>query len=166
MAPFKAILVPVDFSQHSAAAVDFAIDLASLYGASIELLYVYTPIGNSLPDHYVLVSREQEDLVIGRFQQQLDAERMRAHAAGATTLMTTLLMGSARERILDYAGDKKHDLDRHGTHGRTGFTTCSWARGQNSFEGLPARVDRSRAAVRACSTRLDAPGVFASHSVA
>lgn len=122
MAPFKAILVPVDFSKHSAAALDFAIDLASRYGASIELLYVYEPIGNSLPDHYVLVSQEQEDLVIGRFQQQLDAERKRAQDAGATSPVTTLLMGSARQRILDYASDKKHDLIVMGTHGRTGFS--------------------------------------------
>jgi hypothetical protein len=37
MTQIKSILVPVDFSKHSAAAVDFAIELASRYGASIEL---------------------------------------------------------------------------------------------------------------------------------
>jgi universal stress protein A len=122
MNPIKTILVPLDFSTHSAAALDFAIDLAPRYGASIELLYVYEPIGNALPEHYVLVSPEQEDLVIGRFQQQLESERKRAEAAGARSLETTLLMGSVRERIVNHATEKKHDLIVMGTHGRTGFS--------------------------------------------
>jgi len=122
MTPIKSILVPIDFSKHSAAAVDFAIDLAPRYGAAIELLYVYEPIGNALPAHYVLVSPEQEDVVIGRFQQDLDSERKRAEAACAGSFEATLLMGSVRERILDHATEKKHDLIVMGTHGRTGVS--------------------------------------------
>jgi universal stress protein A len=121
MTPIKSILVPVDFSQHSAAAVDLAIQLAPLYAASIELLYVYVPISHAIPAHYVLVSPEQEDLVIGRFQELLDGERKRAKAEGASSLEATLLIGAVRERIVDYATQKKHDLIVLGTHGRTGF---------------------------------------------
>ena len=38
MKPFKKILVPVDFSAHSDAAVSFASDLSRRYDASLELL--------------------------------------------------------------------------------------------------------------------------------
>lgn len=122
MTPIKTILVPVDFSPQSAAAVDFAIDLAPRYGASIELLYVYELLGNALPEHYALISPDQEAQVIGRFRQQLDSERERAEAAGVGSLEATLLMGSAREQIVSHAIDKKHDLIVMGTHGRTGLS--------------------------------------------
>jgi nucleotide-binding universal stress UspA family protein len=44
MKPFKKILVPVDFSQHSQEAVATALGLAEKFSASVKLVHVYQPL--------------------------------------------------------------------------------------------------------------------------
>jgi nucleotide-binding universal stress UspA family protein len=50
MTEFRKLLVPVDFSAHSAEATRIAADLARRFDASITLVYVYDPLIHALPD--------------------------------------------------------------------------------------------------------------------
>jgi nucleotide-binding universal stress UspA family protein len=53
MAPFKSILVPVDFSPHSERAVEVAMEMAAAMGAEVHLLHVYgIPVGVAGPGIY------------------------------------------------------------------------------------------------------------------
>ena len=59
MTPFKKILVPIDFSDHSRAALDLAVELARDGGATLQLLHCYqtqpggiSPYGIALPSEY------------------------------------------------------------------------------------------------------------------
>jgi nucleotide-binding universal stress UspA family protein len=59
MKRIEKILVPVDFSEHSASALEMAIDLAKALGASIRLLHCYqiqplgiSPYGIALPENF------------------------------------------------------------------------------------------------------------------
>ena len=50
MVPVRAILVPMDFSSHSDAALDRAVGLAKTFGASIHLLHSYAvPLQGVMP---------------------------------------------------------------------------------------------------------------------
>ena len=59
MTPFKKILVPIDFSDHSRAALDLAVEIARDGGATLHLLHCYqiqpggiSPYGITLPSEY------------------------------------------------------------------------------------------------------------------
>ena len=59
MGRIEKILVPVDFSEHSARALEMAIDLAKAFGAGIQLLHCYqiqpfgiSPYGIALPEGF------------------------------------------------------------------------------------------------------------------
>ena len=54
MKPFRKILVPVDFSTHSARAVQVAAELAHRYEGSLEIVHIFDPVAYPLPDGYVM----------------------------------------------------------------------------------------------------------------
>ena len=55
MAPIRVILVPVDFSPHSDAALDQAMDLAKALGARIHLLHSYAvPVRGVMPYDFAI----------------------------------------------------------------------------------------------------------------
>jgi nucleotide-binding universal stress UspA family protein len=60
MARFRKILVPIDFSEHSSAALDLAVDLAGTYGATLHLLHCY-PIDPGAISPYGIVMPEGFD---------------------------------------------------------------------------------------------------------
>jgi universal stress protein A len=120
MTPFSKILVPIDFTPHSAAAVHRAIDVAGRYDAELLLLYVYEPADYPLPDGYVVFTPEQLDRVTTEIQKRLEAARKDAESAGARRVSSRLTQGSPAQVILDLARDERFDLIVMGTHGRTG----------------------------------------------
>lgn len=114
------ILVPVDFSEYSDRAMDYAIDLASKLDARITLLHVFheIPLGagdmaSALPYTYV---KEIEDEVQQRMEEQLDVVQ-KAGLKGDVVVMH----GVPFQIIIDVAQDRKADLIVMGTHGRTGL---------------------------------------------
>lgn len=117
----KQILVPVDFSEYSARALESAKTLASLFGASLHLLTV-------VPDPFVLpnpgpwyvapangyaegLRQDAESHVRGLLTQ---AEEATFHAQSA------VVFGDPCREILDYAHRMQIDLIVMGTHGRGG----------------------------------------------
>ena len=121
MKPIEKILVPVDFSAHSAEALRFAADLARRYAASLDLLHVFQTMTYALPEGYVVPSPEQLDAIMKHFQQELETAKRSALAAGAPSVETTLLQGGVASAILRVAEERHHDLIVMGTHGRTGM---------------------------------------------
>jgi len=120
MKPFNKILVPVDFSEHSAEALRTAVALARSYGATLTLLHVYDLAPYALPQGYALFTSVEVERLTREFEVQLASTKDEALKLGAERVDTRLLSGTPAFRIADFAKDAGIDLIVMGTHGRTG----------------------------------------------
>jgi nucleotide-binding universal stress UspA family protein len=111
----KHILVPVDLSEISIQALDYATDLAAFFKAKLLILFVAEPLyyGGDLG----LVIEEQQRL--GHEQLTRLEERVRKRGRPCETL---LLRGTPYQTISDAARRRAADLIVMGTHGRTGLS--------------------------------------------
>jgi nucleotide-binding universal stress UspA family protein len=80
MSRFRKILVPIDFSDHSSAALDLAIDLARTYGATLHLLHCYpidpgaiSPYGIVIPEGFDRDVREAAGNQLARWADKAAA---------------------------------------------------------------------------------------------
>jgi nucleotide-binding universal stress UspA family protein len=121
MAPFKKILVPIDFSSHSERAAALAAQLAHTFDASVTLLHVYAVPKYPLPDGYVLTSPAATSQIMEGMSNVLRDAKERAAAKGAPRVDALLVEGAAFAEIVRTAREKQHDLIVMGTHGRTGL---------------------------------------------
>jgi nucleotide-binding universal stress UspA family protein len=117
------ILVPVDFSEHSDRAVEYAVAMGKHFGASVELFHVVEdPFESGGWGSEVYVS----DLD-GLRAQALDEAKARiercrsAIPAGDVPIIATVRMGHVANTIVEYAAAVPADLVVMGTHGRTGL---------------------------------------------
>src|SRR5262245_31341623 len=121
---FTRIFVPTDFSAPSEAALATAKDLATRFGASLNLVHV-------LEDPYAVAAYSADALgylppgIKEAWQREAEkhlnalltpAERVHYKATTAV-----LFSGNAAREIVEYAQDKRIDLIVMGTHGRGGF---------------------------------------------
>jgi nucleotide-binding universal stress UspA family protein len=115
----KTLLVPVDFSDCSLAALSMASEIARRTQAELVLLHAdefpIMPVGEPafLPVHVVKEHRRWVD-------EQLEhiAERARQ---GGLTVRSCAIVGPAHQVIVDAATAEGADLIIMGTHGRRGF---------------------------------------------
>lgn len=119
MQPFQKILVPVDFSDHSAEAVRTAADLSRRYDAPLTIVHVFDPVVYALPEAYVLFTPEQLDKLTSALEAQLAEVKQMAAEAGAARVETRLLHGLVGTKIMELASSS--DLIVMGTRGRTGL---------------------------------------------
>jgi universal stress protein A len=114
----KKILVPTDFSECAAAAVDYAKGLAEKVGGTLTLLHTYLPMamaggdGTMLPDIDAELAQEA--------QTQMLALRAELEAAGVL-VEQRVVRGPSAETIAQVARAGGFDLIVMGTHGRTGL---------------------------------------------
>lgn len=116
MLPFRRILVPIDYSEHSAAAVQVARSLARDHGARLLVLHV-APIG-----YY---PSEVDFMPIDVAQYQKELEYLRNSLEGtdlAFPIETVLGEGSPAAEILRVAAERECDLIVLGSHGRHGLS--------------------------------------------
>jgi len=116
--PFKRLLCPVDFSDSSLAALEFAFSLAQEGEAELTLLYVSEwPVGVSSAFFNVAAYREEvERYASDRLQALIPAE------VGDWCRPTTRLChGKAYREILGTATEDGADLIIMGVHGRNAF---------------------------------------------
>jgi nucleotide-binding universal stress UspA family protein len=115
----KRILVPTDFSEPSAAAIDMAVDFAKAFGATIELVHVAGEAVYTLPPP-IDVATVPIDMtaLVDRARASLDADEARIRAAGVSC-ESTLLGGRADTEIVAQAEKSGADLIVMGTHGRS-----------------------------------------------
>lgn len=106
--PIKHILVPVDLSTCSRAALEFARRLAEPLGATLEVLYVLPPNGENGASELELSAAREE---LHRF----------VHSVTSTSPVTEHVeIGEPRERIVSLSDRGGFDAIVMGTQGRTG----------------------------------------------
>ena len=120
MSRFKEILVPVDFSDHSLAALEAAVELAKVFNSRLHLLHCYQiqPVGVS---PYGIVMPESFDKDIREAaSRQLDAWREKASASGvqAEVHLSSMFPSVA---ISETATEVGADLIVMGTRGLSGI---------------------------------------------
>jgi nucleotide-binding universal stress UspA family protein len=120
MARFKKILVPVDFSEHSTAALEAAIELASVFDSKLHLLHCYqiqpggvSPYGIAIPSGYFADIRDAA-------AQQL-AEWQEKHVPAAIPVDISIMSDTPSVTIVTTAKEIGADLIVMGTRGLSGF---------------------------------------------
>ena len=124
MLKLKNVLVPVDFSEDSLNALDYAREFAKSFKAQITVLFVVEPIYYATPSelygptaNMALLLEEQRE--IGKKQLDDLTAELKKKRENVKTVMRT---GTPYQAILDTAKRHKADLIIMGTHGRTGLS--------------------------------------------
>lgn len=116
------ILVPVDFSAPSEAALRYASGLARQLDATLLIVHVYPIPGYVLPDGFVAAGPEVLGEIEAKTRDSLDHLRERAvHEWGAQRAEIFTAMGLAASEIVRVADELKADLICMGAHGRSGL---------------------------------------------
>jgi nucleotide-binding universal stress UspA family protein len=158
MEPIQRILLPVDFSTPSMAAMSYGLDLARALGARATLLHVSGLPNYVLPDGTALLANAEAIVKITEAaDRELNAliDTAKRHESHVP-LDTKLVEGDPAREIVRVAGDEKYDIIVIGTHGRgflervllgsvpiasPGRASC---RSANGWRRIPAPERRSR----------------------
>jgi nucleotide-binding universal stress UspA family protein len=119
MKPIQRILCPVDFSDTSNHAVEYAANLAVPLGAEMHLLHVYQLPMYTMPDGALLAGPETAQRVMETGQDSLN--RLADKVSGGITVNTHLTEGVPHAEVNRLAKELGADLVVMGTHGRTGI---------------------------------------------
>ncbi len=120
----KRIVVPVDYSDHARATLEYAAMLAARFGASIEIVHVwdrpsYVPdtmvVGKAGEPHKSLV-----DMIRENAEHEMDEFLKRAKLPADVTVSHHLEAGEPASTIIKVLEERGGDLVVMGTHGRTG----------------------------------------------
>jgi nucleotide-binding universal stress UspA family protein len=121
MIDIKRILCPIDYSEFSRHALDYAIAVAQWYKASVTALYVLPQVSSLIPAGtpglYPPFVFTTEDLQ--QFRAYLDA--FVAQSGDKVKVETLVAEGTAAGEITRVARELPADLLVMGTHGRSGF---------------------------------------------
>jgi len=118
MLRIKTILVPVDFTDSSNRAVDYAVALSRQFRAKIVLLHVIEPFTYSVTDTVVVTDHHAALAAIADRMMDLLSQKLRRHG---TKVEHAVMSGSPAWTILDQAKKRRSDLIVMGTRGRTGI---------------------------------------------
>jgi len=115
------IVIPTDFSETAAAAVEYGCELATNVGARVTLLHVFSPGIIATPDA-VFAPTPEEQYALGvaaRARLLLTAEKLAREGLDIDCLAVE---GIAHEAIDAVARRQNADLIVMGTHGRSGLS--------------------------------------------
>ncbi len=115
------ILVPIDFSEHSKKALQYAIPFAEQFGASIDLLYVVEPAIYPADFSFGQLGVPNiEDELRKRGQNELESLQ-KEQIAKRVPSRTNIRVGKPFYEINQYAQEEDVDLIIIATHGHTGM---------------------------------------------
>jgi nucleotide-binding universal stress UspA family protein len=118
MPEIRRIICPVDFSEPSENALDFAVELASKFGADIHLVHAYQLPVYALPDGAMMAGPEFTTKVTTELGKALAALAQRK---SGTKIQTHLVEGIPYREVVRMTDELRGDLIVMGTHGRTGI---------------------------------------------
>lgn len=125
--PIRQILVPIDFSPGSRAALDYAGFLARSLGATIDLLHVWRPPAYVPAGLLVVIPGSADRATLEQLAESEIAKQMKAtiteleHDQGIhARLRLGIDAGNPADSIVQLAERGHFDLIVMGTHGRTG----------------------------------------------
>lgn len=113
--------MPHDFSKHSEHALDWALEIADKWHATVELLHVVhilPPVVDIPNDMYADVERDQLALA----HKNLEAIRTEKTKVPPATIEIQVQRGVPFQAICDEAETRPADLIVMGSHGRTGLS--------------------------------------------
>lgn len=120
MSRFKEILVPVDFSEHSTAALKAAIELAREFDSNLHLLHCYqiqpggmSPYGIAIPSSYITEIRDVASRQLAEWQEK--------HVPAGIPVDAVAVPKVPSEAIVETAKAIGADLIVMGTRGLSGF---------------------------------------------
>ena len=117
----KKILVPIDFSDPSKKAFQYALRLAEQFDSEIVLLHVMELRPPIAAIHLGYDARRSSKDQLSIAKKKLTALLARARDAGVGTVSSTIRSGVATHEIAEAARDLDADLIVIATHGYTGF---------------------------------------------
>jgi universal stress protein A len=115
----KRLLVPVDFSDSSAKALDFAIDFARMHKAEVLLVHVIEPMNYAvprwLPEPTALLEEQRKEAAaeIAKLEAHVREKRVKCRSE--------IHFGVVYEMIAELARQSNADMIVIATHGRTGL---------------------------------------------
>jgi nucleotide-binding universal stress UspA family protein len=117
----KNILFPTDFSEGSAQALQYAVDMSKRYGAKLYVVHVIYDIAKATGWYVPHVSMDEmyKDIQEGA---KKELERFGVEElAGVKNVERRVITGVPHEEIINFVGANKIDLVVMGTHGRKGI---------------------------------------------
>lgn len=150
------ILVAVDFSEGSRAALEEAIEIATKFGATIDILHAWQLPLRGGGDMMGGMSFSYADDIERLASEDLTRWRNRLHARGFADAKAFLVMSDPATAVLEHCKGG-YDLIVVGTHGRTGI--ARWALGSIAekivrYAPCPVLTVRETAAQRTAAARL------------
>jgi nucleotide-binding universal stress UspA family protein len=119
-ASIKSILVPIDFSETSQRALDYAIDLATTFGATVTLVHAFEIPIYGFPDGILVAPADAAARLAQAAQAGLTAA-LEARSDRGVKLDAVLRDGRPWDEINAVAEERNIDLIVVGTHGRHGL---------------------------------------------
>ena len=120
MSRFKQILVPIDFSAHSTAAFEVAVEIARAFDSKIRLLHCYqiqpggiSPYGIAIPSSYFAEIRNAATQQLAEWQEK--------HVPAGVAVDSSTMSEAPSESIIATAKKIGADLIVMGTRGLSGF---------------------------------------------
>jgi nucleotide-binding universal stress UspA family protein len=118
------ILVPVDLSEGSQALIDYAIQFARPFNASLEVVHAWEPPQYVAPDLLVAApgwnSQSLEKVAVDAASKEL-TELVARIQNPPVPIQHRVIVGEAASTVLRAAEEGQHDLIIMGTHGRRGL---------------------------------------------
>jgi universal stress protein A len=115
------ILVPVDFSETSKRALDYALLFANRFDAKLDVLHVWRP-SEYAGDQMVMLTRSEPELTLSTFLRNHADQQLSTFLKGVPHSKQMLESGEPAHVIAKVAAEGKYDLIVMGTHGRTGLS--------------------------------------------
>lgn len=119
----RRVLAPVDFSDFSMLAVQYAADLATAYGATLAVLHVLDEMAQKsafAPSGGVPAFVPQSDELARKTQHKLDELITRLNY-DAVNIETFMVIGSPAQKIVQFSESHSVDLVVMASHGHTGI---------------------------------------------